>query len=461
MFGIGAVFIVIGLIVWFVVSVFVAMSYRVVVATNEVHIVQSRRRTVSYGKDQPAGNSYYAWPAWMPRIGIKVIKLPVSVFDVKLDAYAAYDKGRVPFVIDILAFFRIENSNEAAQRVSSFNELEKQLEGILQGASRSILAQSPIEEILEERAKYGQMFTDATNDQLKAWGVTNVKNVELMDIRDSQGGEVIKNIMAVKQSSIARDSRIAVANNAQAAQTAEINAKQAVAVRQQEAEEQVGIRTAKKEQEIGIAGQQAAQAIKEQEKVTAEKAMAVQEVNNVRAAEIKRGVQIVEADQEKQTAVIRADGEKQRTITLAEGALQQMKLNAEGVRAQGEAKGAAEQAVLMAPVNSQIALAKEIGGNENYQHYLVTVRQIEAGQIVGVEQAKALTAAQIKVIANAGNAPDGVKSAMEILTPKGGTQIGGMLEALKNTEVGERLIAAVTNGHDGSTKNGKPSSETR
>jgi flotillin len=349
-------------------------------------------------------------------------------------------------VIDILAFFRIENSNEAAQRVSSFAELEKQLEGILQGASRSILAQSPIEEILEERAKYGQMFTDATNDQLKAWGVTNVKNVELMDIRDQQGSEVIKNIMAVKQSSIARDSRVAVANNMQAAQTAEINAKQAVAVRQQEAEEQVGIRTAKKNQEIGIADQEAQQAIKEQERTTAEKAMAVLQVQEVRKAEIVRNVQVVTADQEKQMAVIRAEGEKQSTITVAEGNLEQAKLLAQGTQVQGQAKGAAEQAVLMAPVNAQIALAKEIGANENYQQYLVTIRQIEASQVIGIEQAKALTAAQIKVIANAGTPVEGVKTAMELFTAKGGLQLGAALEALKETEAGRALVERLTNG---------------
>jgi flotillin len=174
--------------------------------------------------------------------------------------------------------------------------------------------------------------------------------------------------------------------------------------------------------------------------------MAVKQVNDVRAAEIAKGVQLVQADQEKQAAVIRAEGEKQRTITIAQGALEQMKLNAEGVRAQGDAKGAAETAVLMAPVNSQIALAREIGANQEYQKYLVTVRQIEASQTVGIEQAKALTAAEIKVIANAGNVVDGVKSAMELLTPKGGLQIGAMLETLKQTDAGKAVVEALTKG---------------
>jgi flotillin len=432
-----------------VVAVVISMAFRVVVSTNDVHIVQSGRHTVSYGKDQPAGNVYYKWPSWVPMLGVKVIQLPVSVFDVQLQEYAAYDKGRVPFVVDILAFFRIEDSNVAAQRVSSFEELEAQLKGILQGASRSILAQSPIEEILEERAKYGQLFTEATNDQLKAWGVTNVKNVELMDIRDSQGSKVIQNIMAIKQSLIERDSRVNVAKNQQDAQTAEIDAQRAVLVRKQEAEETVGIRTAQKEQQIGIAGQQAQQAIKEQEKTTAEKQMMVVQVNQVRQAEIERDVQVVQADQQKQVALIGADAEKQKTITVAQGNLEQAKLSAQGTQAQGEAKGAADQAVLLAPVNAQITLAKEIGANENYQKYLISIKQVEASQAVGIEQAKALAEADIKVISNVGSPPEGLSNVMDLFSARGGVQLGAAIEAIASTPTGKAItekLGIATNG---------------
>lgn len=425
-----------------------AIFFRVVVSTNDVHIVQSGRKTVSYGKDQTAGNVYYSWPSWVPVFGVKVITLPVSVFDLNLDAYAAYDKGRVPFVVDIMAFFRIEDSNVAAQRVHSFKELVDQLRGILQGASRSILAKSEIDEILEERAKYGALFTDATNEQLKAWGVVNVKNIELMDIRDAQGSKSIENIMAKKKSLIEMQSRVEVAKNIQAAKTAEIDAQRAVLVREQEASEQVGVRTAQREQQVGIAGQKAQQMVKEEEKITAEKQMAVVQVQHVRTAEIERDVHIVNAEQSKRTQVIEAEGEKQRTITVAEGTLEQAKLHAQGVQVEGLAKGAAEQAVLLAPVNAQIALAKEIGANPGYQAYLVSVRKIEADQTVGIEQAHAIQAAEIKVIANSGNVVDGVTDVMGLLTPKGGLQLGAMLEALKQTPAGAEIVKAATNGKD-------------
>src|ERR1700750_3434978 len=82
----------------------IAIAFRVVVPTNAVHIVQSAKRSSPYGRDM-GGNTYYKWPAWVPAIGVKVSVLPLSVFRVELENYAAYDKGRLPFVLDGLAVF--------------------------------------------------------------------------------------------------------------------------------------------------------------------------------------------------------------------------------------------------------------------------------------------------------------------------------------------------------------------
>ena len=175
--------------------ILVALFLRRVVPTNEVHIVQSGKSTVSYGKDHNSGNTYYEWPSWIPVVGIVKIVLPVSVFDEDLESYEAYDKGRLPFVVDVKAFFRITDSNVAAQRVSSFDELRNQLRAILQGAVRTILASADIEEIMQGRSQFGEQFTKEVEAQLTNWGVSTVKNIELMDIRDSVSTHVIKNIM--------------------------------------------------------------------------------------------------------------------------------------------------------------------------------------------------------------------------------------------------------------------------
>src|SRR3990167_9536315 len=105
-----------GLAVFAGVSIFLALCFRTVVPTNDVHIVQSVRRTTPYGKGELAGNVYYQWPSWVPFIGVRNLVLPMSVFDQGLSGYAAYDKDRVPFVVDIIAFFRISDPGVAAQR---------------------------------------------------------------------------------------------------------------------------------------------------------------------------------------------------------------------------------------------------------------------------------------------------------------------------------------------------------
>jgi flotillin len=142
MYGIPSLF---GLIVLIYV-----LSLRRIVPTNVVHIVQRGNQTVSYGTKK-SSNVYYEWPKWLPKLGVTVRVLPVSNFDIELKRYEAYDKDRVPFVVDVKAFFHIADTNVAAEKVESFEELNGHLENVVQGAVRSILAKSKLEEIMEER----------------------------------------------------------------------------------------------------------------------------------------------------------------------------------------------------------------------------------------------------------------------------------------------------------------------
>ena len=120
----------------------------------------SSKKTISYGRGREAGNTYYAIPGFIPIFGVVVSKFPESVFDISLRDYEAYDVGRLPFVVDVRAFFRIADSQIAAQRVANFVELQNQLLGVLQGAIRRILATNTLENILEARATLGKQFTE-------------------------------------------------------------------------------------------------------------------------------------------------------------------------------------------------------------------------------------------------------------------------------------------------------------
>lgn len=405
------------------------VTLRRVVPTNMVHILQYSRKTISYGKGQAGGNVYYEFPAWIPVLGITKRELPVSNFDLNLDAYEAYDQDRVPFVLDIKAFFRIADTNEAANKVGSFGELQDHLKGIVQGAVRSIMANAKLEDIMSERSVYGEKFTNAVSNQLREWGVVPVKNIELMDIRDAKGEEVISNIMAKKKSDIEKESRIEVAKNRQIAKTAEIEAQRIIEVKAQDAAEAVGKRKAEVNQAVGIQDQIAQQEIASQAKLTKEKEMEVARVQEVKQAEIRRQAEIIKAEQEAKVIT-----------TIADANLSAKQKEASGIEAEGKAMAKAKELDQLASVTAQTELAAKIGENKPYQEYLIRIEQVRANQAVGIEQAKNLGKAQIKVIANAGDIDSGVNSVREVFSPKGGTAIGGMLEALANTDTGKALI---------------------
>jgi flotillin len=445
---------------------FWVLGLRRVVPVNEVHIVQTRNNTVSYGKGF-SSNTYYEWPSRLPLVGLTRVTLPVSNFSIDLPEYAAYDKERVPFLVHVMAFFRISDSNTAAQRVASFDELKEQLTAIVQGSVRTVLAAHEIDQIMLDRSRFGDAFTKEVQPQLAGWGVEPIKNIELMDIRDAKESDVIQNIMAKRTSGIERESRLVVADNMRQAEMAEIAAKREVEMSRQQAAEQVGLRTAEKDKNVGVAEEQSAQQVKAQQRETAAKEMDVQQVKNVRAAEISREVasisaaqdkevaivkaeaarqvSVVSAEANKQVAIVSAEGQKQQTVLTAEGQLEAAKRNAEGIAAEGNAKGLAETAILMAPVDAQIKLAEKIGSDQGYQNYLLGIRNIEAAQAVGMAQAEALKTADVKVISNAGTPGKGLSSVMDLFSADGGTAIASMLEGLAQSPEGKKMLEKFVN----------------
>ncbi|MDR1050865.1 MAG: hypothetical protein LBP95_07265, partial [Deltaproteobacteria bacterium] len=450
------------------------VSLRRIVPTNVVHIVQRSNSTTSYGAGLPAGNTYYDWPSCLPVVGIAVRVLPVSNFDLDLSGYEAYDKDRLPFVVDVKTFFRIADTNAAAQKVENFEELLKHLTGIVEGSIRSIMAKSELEIIMSERSIYGEQFTVDVSSQLLQWGVEAVKNIELMDIKDAAGSNVIANIMAKKKSEIEKESRMVVASNRQKAEEAEIEANQVVEVKKADAQRLVGQKQAETTQQVGIANERSKQQVAQEARTTQEKEMGVRQVTAVRQAEIDKEAAIVAAEKErarieidaeaKKMAICKAaeadkyrveydaeakktsiekssEADKFRIENIAQATLVQQMNESKGVEAIGRAKAEAEKAIQLASVTAQTELAREVGSNREYQQYLITIEQIKASRDIGIEQAKNIGHADIKILATAGDAAQGIDSAAQVLTPRGGISMAGMVEAFNQSDVGKEILA--------------------
>ena len=168
--------------------------------------------------------------------------------------------------------------------------------------------------------------------------------------------------------------------------------------------------------------------------------MEVERVKQVRAAEIAKEATVVNAEAAKKAKVIEWEANKEAAVMEAAAKLELKTKEADGIKAEGLAKAEAEKEMQLASVRAQITLAEKIGEDQGYQDYLVRIRTVEAQQAIGVEQAKNLGRADIKVIANAGSVDTGVKNVMDLFSPKGGTAVGGALEALAQTDAGKALI---------------------
>ena len=139
------------------------LSKRRVVKPSEVHVVRRNKVTDIYGsikpvtnaatgqhqeQDESSGNVYYEIPSWMPIWGVEVQILPLHNFSVDLEKYEAYDRDKLPFVVDVTAFFRIADYKQAASRIEDNATLEEHLEKIVQSSVRSILANDTLDEIM-------------------------------------------------------------------------------------------------------------------------------------------------------------------------------------------------------------------------------------------------------------------------------------------------------------------------
>jgi len=447
-----------------VLVIIVVLSLRRIVPTNEVHVVRSGPQTYCYGATENSkGNIYYEFPAWVPLLGVSVTKFGINVFDLDIPNYEAYDKDRLPFVIDVKSFFRISSPVIASQRVSSQTELEKQLLGIVQGAARSILAKEDLNTIMGERNKYGEMFTKEVTDQLVEWGVSAVKNIELMDIRDSHSSNVIVNIMAKKKSQIEMESRQTVAENARKANEAEILAKKEVDLKEQEAIQAVGLRKAEVSQKVGIAEEQSKQMVQEQAKITTEKEMAVKRVQEVQAAEIQKQASIVKAEGDKnvvelnaEASVAKSEGEKKVRVLEAEAKKAEVELRADadlkaarneslGIEAKGRAQATAKELDEKAKVAGDIELFDKVQSNPEYQEFMINTKRVEALMQVGIEQAKNLGNADIKIYATSETVNGGVSKAANTFSPSNGFNVSSLLDAFSSTDVGKKISETIGN----------------
>ncbi len=421
-----------------------AASWRVVVPANEVHIVQRNKTSTAYGSGMEPGNVYWKFPYWIPVIGTSVSKQPLAIFQIDLDEYEAYDLEKVPFAVDVISFFQIEEPIEVAKRASDGAALKDQLHNVLRGSVRKVLSSLEINAIMSTRSALNAEFLAEVTYQVKAWGV-KVLSIEFVDIHDAPDTHVITDIMNRKKSKIEKESRMEVAENMRDATVKEIDSKQIAEVRAVEAQQMVEVRNTERGRLVGIAQQKANQEIKEEEQKTQEKMIAVQRTAVVGQANYEKEKKVVEMEAVADSRIIESKGAAESQKIAAEGYKSAQLLKAEGDAKLINETGSAEADVIekkaVAVATGQLKQAEALAKiqKEGLQAQLGE-KAILAHQAIGVAMAAAYGNADIKAILTQGG---GIDSLGDLLSAPGGAKLGSFIDAIKKVTGGENVLEAL------------------
>ena len=434
-----------------VVFILIAVNLRKVVPTNEVHILQRWSTTIIKGKWFEWWNVYYNWPQWVPGFGISVTKLPLYVFDIKLNSYQAYDNGKIPFVVDVTAFFVIKDPELAAKRVADFEELKEQLVEVVRWAVRKTLAQYDIQEIMEARWELWQRFYEEVTNAVKEWWV-ELKNIEFMDISDAEWYQVIRNLLEKKRKTIETESEKEVALKDKEREIVEAEAKKEAEIKRIEAEKEAKLaqieadkltktQEVEKEKLVKIQEEEAKKEVYEKQKETKQKELEIKLLEEQKEAEIQKVKEIIEAEKQKEIEIKEAEAKAKAIELDAEAKARAMELEAEArqtaIEKEWLAKAKSIDYVGTAEAKNKLEMAKALNAfTEVSLEYLIKELELKYISKVDLEKAKALEKADIKVISTGSNGNEWINSFMELFSGKGGANLWAMIESLKNT-VGE------------------------
>jgi len=405
--------------------VFLSILWRKVVPPNQVHIVNRRKKSTSYGNEMEAGNVYWNIPQWIPIWGVVVAVLPTTVFDLDLKGYQAYDQQKVPFVVDVIAFFQIENPVIAARRIESLDELNQQLRDMLQGIVRKILASYDVRKIMETRSELSEQFIAEVRKQVADWGV-KANNIEFTDIRDESSGEgahrVIADIMEKKTSVIERERRVEVAENMKLSEVAEIENKKEAKLVDVVALEEVEKRDAERTQTVGVAQETAKQEVQAQARITTEIEIAVAREKEVGTANYQKEQVVVQAEAAADKRKIEAEGYKEAQIRMGDG-------NAQKTNLEGTAEAEVIRKKLLAEAEGEMKRAEAMKKLQEAKKIELGKLAIQAQKEIGIAVAKAYEKADIKAYLSNGAGIDGLK---DLFTTGGGQKLAAFFDTFKD-----------------------------
>src|SRR5246127_2975487 len=134
----------------------------------------------------------------------RMVRMDLRVVTINVEKQEVRTRDNVPVTVDAVVYFRVVDPQAAVVKVENFL---KATSLIAQTTLRSVLGQSPLDDLLSQREVINQTLQDIIDRQTEPWGV----KVTAVEVKDVVLPDTMKRAMA-KQAEAERERRAKVVN---------------------------------------------------------------------------------------------------------------------------------------------------------------------------------------------------------------------------------------------------------
>jgi len=134
----------------------------------------------------------------------KMVRMDLRVVTIDVSKQEIMTKDNVPATVDAVVYFRVINPTDAVIKVENF---WKATSLISQTTLRSVLGQSPLDDLLSQRDIINQKLQEIIDRQTEPWGI----KVTAVEVKDVALPDSMKRAMA-KQAEAERERRAKIVN---------------------------------------------------------------------------------------------------------------------------------------------------------------------------------------------------------------------------------------------------------
>jgi regulator of protease activity HflC (stomatin/prohibitin superfamily) len=134
----------------------------------------------------------------------RMVKMDLRVVTIDVAKQEIMTRDNVPVTVDAVVYFRVINPTDAVVKVENF---WKATSLIAQTTLRSVLGQSPLDDLLSQREAINQKLQEIIDRQTEPWGI----KVTAVEVKDVALPDSMKRAMA-KQAEAERERRAKIVN---------------------------------------------------------------------------------------------------------------------------------------------------------------------------------------------------------------------------------------------------------